>query len=448
MALTLKPARLPQGPRRPRGRRFLDSKGRGMNTERTTPDTIVLIHGFWVTPRSWEDWKARYESRGYRVLTPAYPGFEVEVEALNADPTPIVELTVPAVMEHLESVVREPRSTSDLDGPLGRRRLYSAPHGSRLRRGRRGNQLGTYRGCQAGTALADQVDVPRAQEPRQPPQGGRVHVRAVALRVHQHVQRGGGAEVVRALPHPCLGSRLLGQRAREHPPRPRRHLRELQNPDRALLLFISGGEDHSCPRRSSARTRSTTRRRHDRRRSRSNEGRAHLMPSQEGWEEVADYALTWAVEQAALRGPPTAGCRALHDRSHDDNLGVVPRQVAEPTGGHPKPNTCNHGGRHEQHRRNRHRDPSLPGRDSRGELADLRRRIAATRWPSKELVEDRSQGVQLATLQELARYWTTDYDFGQGRGEAQRARHSSRPRSTGWTSTSSTCARRTRTRCR
>ena len=44
-------------------------------------------------------------------------------------------------------------------------------------------------------------------------------------------------------------------------------------------------------------------------------------------------------------------------------------------------------------------------------LDDLRRRIAATRWPTKELVEDRSQGVQLATLQELARYWTTDYDW-------------------------------------
>jgi pimeloyl-ACP methyl ester carboxylesterase len=45
------------------------------------------------------------------------------------------------------------------------------------------------------------------------------------------------------------------------------------------------------------------------------------------------------------------------------------------------------------------------------ELEDLRRRIGATRWPSKELVGDRSQGVQLATLQELARYWTTDYDW-------------------------------------
>jgi len=45
------------------------------------------------------------------------------------------------------------------------------------------------------------------------------------------------------------------------------------------------------------------------------------------------------------------------------------------------------------------------------ELAELRRRIAATRWPNKELVPDRSQGVQLATLHELARYWATDYDW-------------------------------------
>jgi pimeloyl-ACP methyl ester carboxylesterase len=44
-------------------------------------------------------------------------------------------------------------------------------------------------------------------------------------------------------------------------------------------------------------------------------------------------------------------------------------------------------------------------------LDDLRRRIAAVRWPTRELVTDRSQGVQLATLQELARYWATDYDL-------------------------------------
>ena len=44
-------------------------------------------------------------------------------------------------------------------------------------------------------------------------------------------------------------------------------------------------------------------------------------------------------------------------------------------------------------------------------IDDLRRRIAATRWPTKELVEDRSQGVELATLRELARFWTTEYDW-------------------------------------
>ena len=45
------------------------------------------------------------------------------------------------------------------------------------------------------------------------------------------------------------------------------------------------------------------------------------------------------------------------------------------------------------------------------QLADLRRRIAATRWPESETVADESQGVQLATIQELARYWMTDYDW-------------------------------------
>jgi pimeloyl-ACP methyl ester carboxylesterase len=47
----------------------------------------------------------------------------------------------------------------------------------------------------------------------------------------------------------------------------------------------------------------------------------------------------------------------------------------------------------------------------RAELTDLRRRLAMTRWPTRELVEDRSQGVQLATLKALVRYWATDYDW-------------------------------------
>jgi alpha-beta hydrolase superfamily lysophospholipase len=56
------------------------------------PDTVVMIHGLWMTPRSWEHWKERYEARGYTVHAPAWPGFEGEVEALNADPSPMKDL--------------------------------------------------------------------------------------------------------------------------------------------------------------------------------------------------------------------------------------------------------------------------------------------------------------------------------------------------------------------
>ena len=47
-------------------------------------------------------------------------------------------------------------------------------------------------------------------------------------------------------------------------------------------------------------------------------------------------------------------------------------------------------------------------------LVDMRMRIAATRWPERETVADASQGVQLATMQELARYWSSEYDWRKG----------------------------------
>jgi pimeloyl-ACP methyl ester carboxylesterase len=82
-----------------------------MSTDPSTLPPIALIHGFWVTPRGWEDWIAHYEARGHEVLAPAYPGFEVEVEALNADPSPVEALTIEAIVGHLEDAV------SALDAP-------------------------------------------------------------------------------------------------------------------------------------------------------------------------------------------------------------------------------------------------------------------------------------------------------------------------------------------
>ena len=81
------------------------------------------------------------------------------------------------------------------------------------------------------------------------------------------------------------------------------------------------------------------------------------------------------------------------------------------------------------------------------ELEALRARVAATRWPTKELVSDRSQGVQLATVQELARYWASEYDWRTCEARLTRS-PSPPPRSTGCRSTSSTSGPGMRTRYR
>ena len=66
------------------------------------------------------------------MLAPAYPGFEVEVEALNADPTPIEDVTAPPIIEQFETVVGELDAPPILIGSLGRRRVHADPPRPRL----------------------------------------------------------------------------------------------------------------------------------------------------------------------------------------------------------------------------------------------------------------------------------------------------------------------------
>src|SRR3954451_9331868 len=70
-------------------------------------DTVVLIHGLWMTPRSWEHWKERYEGRGHRVIAPAWPGMEAEVEALRADPAPLTKLDFRKVADSYGHIISE-----------------------------------------------------------------------------------------------------------------------------------------------------------------------------------------------------------------------------------------------------------------------------------------------------------------------------------------------------
>jgi pimeloyl-ACP methyl ester carboxylesterase len=262
-----------------------------------TPDTIVLVHGFWVTPRSWEDWIAHYEARGFRVLAPAYPGFEVEVEALNADPSPIEALTVPALIEHLEAVVGE------LDAPPI---LIGHSAGGAFTQILLDHGFGAA-GVAINSAPTEGVAVvPLSQIKASFPvlKNPANRHRAVGLTPEQwhyaftNTLDEDESRALYARYHvPASGAVFWGSAlANIHPGHDDNHV-NYDNERRAPLLFISGSEDHLMPpkvQRSNAKhynSATVTE-------VQEFEG-PHLLPAAPNWEQVADTALAWAVEHAA-----------------------------------------------------------------------------------------------------------------------------------------------------
>src|ERR1700745_155539 len=68
--------------------------------------TIVLIHGLWLTPLSWEGWKQRFESKGYTVLAPAWPGLEGTVEEVRQNTSRYERLGIKEITDHYDAIIR------------------------------------------------------------------------------------------------------------------------------------------------------------------------------------------------------------------------------------------------------------------------------------------------------------------------------------------------------
>lgn len=67
--------------------------------------TVVLIHGMWMTPRSWDDWIDHYRDRGYKAIAPGWPGVK-DPEETRLDPSPLKGLGVTQIVDHYEQVIR------------------------------------------------------------------------------------------------------------------------------------------------------------------------------------------------------------------------------------------------------------------------------------------------------------------------------------------------------
>lgn len=276
-----------------------------MSTDSTTPDTIVLIHGFWVTPRSWEHWIERYEQAGYRVIAPAYPGFEVEVEALNADTSPIEALTVPAVVEHLETVVGELESPPILIGHSAGGTFVQLllDHGF----GAAGVAINSA--PTEGVRVTPPSQIKSLFPALKNPANRHRAVGFTPKQWHYVFTNTFSEDESQALYEryhvPASGAILWGIVLANLEPGHQATWVDYKNDSRAPLLFISGGEDHLMPpsvQRSNAKhykSNTITE-------VKEYEGRAHLLPAQEGWEEVADYALEWALANATQRAATPA----------------------------------------------------------------------------------------------------------------------------------------------
>ncbi|MFI6757630.1 alpha/beta hydrolase [Micromonospora sp. NPDC050417] len=261
--------------------------------------TIVLVHGLWVTPRSWEQWVSYYEAKGHTVLTPAYPGFEVEVEALRADPSPIARVTVPETVAHLEKII-----TALPEKPI----IMGHSFGGTL------TQLLLDRGHGAAGVVINSA----------PPEGIRVsppsQIKSLFPILNNPAKRHQAAGFTPEQWHYAFTNTLSEEDSRavydryaipapgswvwaygllaNFTPGKQETWVDFRNQHRAPLLFIAGGADHIMPpsvNRSNAhhyKAPGTVTE------YREFPGRSHWTCAEPGWEQVADAALDWALAHA------------------------------------------------------------------------------------------------------------------------------------------------------
>jgi pimeloyl-ACP methyl ester carboxylesterase len=261
------------------------------------PNTVVLIHGLWMTPLSWEKWEAHFRDRGFNVVNRGWPGLERDIEDLRNDPQAVAGLGVTEIVDHYEAIINE------LDRPPI---IMGHSFGGLM------TQILIDRGLGAsGVSLSSapakgviflpfstlKVSFPALSNPLN-------YHRATALTEEQFHYAFGNTlseEESRtvyeryAVPGP---DHVLFQAALANFNPHAATMVDFHNDSRAPLLMIAGERDHVSPPsvvmanfKLYGKSKAVTEYKEF-------PDRSHYILGQDGWQEVADFALDWAVDHA------------------------------------------------------------------------------------------------------------------------------------------------------
>ena len=251
-----------------------------------------------MTPLSWEHWVARYEQRGLRVITPGYPGIEpgtAGVEAIRNDPSPLANLGVREVFDHLAEVIdaldTKPIIMGHSFGGAFVQLLLDAGYGAV------GVSIdgAAVKGVKALPFSKIKATFPVLHNPANRDRAVPITEKDFHYAFTNNLSADESKAVYDRYAVPVSG-RILFQGASPTSPRTRRRPNNFANDDRAPLLFISGGNDHILP--------PTVQRENFEKNAKHSEaitayklfpGRSHYTCGEHGWEEVADFALDWAL---------------------------------------------------------------------------------------------------------------------------------------------------------
>ena len=266
--------------------------------EQHAADTVVLIHGLWMTPLSWEHWVTRYQQRGLRVVTPGYPGIEpgeAGVKALRNDPSPLANLGVREVFDHLAEVISalesKPVIMGHSFGGAFVQLLLDAGFGAA---GVSVNGA-AVKGIRALPFSEIKATFPVLRNPANRSRAVPITEKDFRYAFTNNLSDEESKAVYDRYSVPVSG-RMLFQGGLANVTAHAATTYNFANDDRAPLLFIAGGNDHILPptvqrenfeknvKRSTAITAYTL-----------FPGRSHYTCGEDGWEQVADFALDWAL---------------------------------------------------------------------------------------------------------------------------------------------------------